>query len=302
MAYPSRARRSLIARRASSRWVDTLTVPLRILGFAVTSLPIGWVQRLGRLLGALWFSIVPIRRPVVVENLSTALPELSSSRRRAIAKQTFQHVATTVLELLWLSRPRFEDLEHLVSVEGLENYHRVREAGRGVIAVTAHIGNWDLLACSQAIAGIPLHIVTKELSARRLSQLWMNRRREAGIAFIPARKSILAILRALRRGEVVGMVVDQRTAADEGGVLLPFFGRPAWTTRAPHILAARTGAALLPVSSYRRRDGRHVVSVGEELELESTPEATMESINHHVEKWVRQNPEQWLWLHRRWKL
>lgn len=237
-----------------------------------------------------------------MKNLSSALPLLLKSDHRAIAIGTFQHVATTVLELLWLSRRRFEDLERLVAIEGLEHYHRVKEEGRGVIAVTAHIGNWDLLACSQAIAGVPLHVVTKELSSRRLNKLWMDRRREAGIVFIPARKSTLTILRALRRCEVIGMVVDQRTAADEGGVVVNFFGRSAWTTQAPHVLAARTGAALLPVWSHRRSDGTHVVTIGEELALESTPQATMESINAFVEAWIQQYPEQWLWLHRRWKL
>ena len=263
-------------------------------------MPLRWVQRLGCLLGWLWFHALPIRRRVVLENLGRAFPELSPGRRRLIAAGVFGHVATTALELLWLGPRRHARLDRVVRVEGLEQYRALRDQGRGVVAVTAHLGNWDFLACSQALAGVPLSVVTKELHAPGLSRLWMERRRDAGVTLIPARGSVLAILRALRRGEVVGLVVDQRTPADEGGALLPFFGVPAWTTLAPHVLAARTGAALLPVWSTRARDGTHVVRIGAEIAIGRTPEETMTAVNHVVEAWVRWHPEQWLWLHRRW--
>jgi KDO2-lipid IV(A) lauroyltransferase len=258
------------------------------------------VQRLGRLLGAIWFEALPIRRRVALDNVGLALPELPRRQRRLIAARAFQHVATTVLELLWLGRRHHRALERAVDVEGLEEYRRIRDAGRGVVAVTAHLGNWDILACSQALAGVPLNVVTKELGAPGLSRLWMERRRDAGVSLVPARGSALALLRALRRGEVVGLIVDQRTPAGEGGALVPFFGRPAWTTLAPHVLAARTGAALLPVWSSRRRDGTHLVRIGPEIALAPTPEATMAAINGLVERWIRWHPDQWLWHHRRW--
>jgi Kdo2-lipid IVA lauroyltransferase/acyltransferase len=263
-------------------------------------LPLRWVQLLGRLLGALWFEALPIRRRVALDNLGHAFPELPRRQHRLIAARAFEHVAITVLELFWLGRRHRRALERVISVEGLDEYDRIRGEGRGVVAVTAHLGNWDLLACSQALAGVPLSVVTKELGAPGLSRLWMERRRDAGVTLVPARGSALAILRTLRRGEVVGLIVDQRTPADEGGALIPFFGRPAWTTLAPHVLAARTGAALLPVWSSRRRDGTHVVRIGPEIALEPTPEATMTAINELVERWIRWHPEQWLWHHRRW--
>lgn len=263
-------------------------------------LPLRWVQRLGRLLGAIWFEVLPIRRRVALENVGRAFPELPRRQRRLIAARAYQHVATAVLELAWLGPRHHRDLERAVRVEGLEEYRRVRAEGRGVVAVTAHLGNWDILACSQALAGVPLSVVTKELSAQGLNRLWMERRRSAGVALVPARGSALAILRALRRGDVVGLIVDQRTPADEGGALVPFFGRPAWTTLAPHVLAARTGAAVLSVWSTRRRDGTHLVQIGPEIALAATPEATMTAINELVERWIRWHPEQWLWHHRRW--
>lgn len=288
--------------RTPSRWVDLLSAPVTLLATVVAELKLSTVQRLGALLGTIWCWLLPIRRRVVRQNIAYALPELSARTRRQIAARCYRHVATTVLELFWLTgRPRPE-LDQVVVVTGLEHYERVREQRRGVVAVTAHLGNWDLLACSQALSGVPLSVVTKELSAQRLSRIWMEARERMGVKLLPSRGSILAVLRTLRRGEVIGLVVDQRTAADEGGAEVAFFGRPAMTTTAPHVLAARTGAAVLPVFSYRASDGVHHVEVGAEIETRSSAIATMTAINEAIEQAIRAHPEQWLWLHRRWKL
>ncbi len=238
---------------------------------------------------------------MVLDNLAIAFPDKSAWSRRRIAARTFQNVAITVIELLWLGKTRHGEVWEFTSVTGLEHYHEIRNQGRGVIAVTAHLGNCDMLACSQALSGVPLNIVTKELSAEGLSAVWMERRIAAGVTLLPARGSILTIIRTLRKGEVLGLVVDQRTPRDQGGATLPFFGLPAWTTLAPHILAARTGAALLPVWSSRKPDGSHRVRIGPEISLETSAEETMTTINAMIENWIRSNPDQWLWLHRRWR-
>lgn len=271
------------------------------MGRLLALLPLPWVQALGCCLGAVWYFLVPIRRRVVAQNLALALPEVHPLRRRAIARGTFRHVATTVLELLWFSRRTAEEVAALVEVCGLERYHGARREGRGVIAVTAHLGNWDLLGCSQAAAGVPLTVVTKSLASRRLDELWARSRLTSGLRLVPARDSIAEVLRALRRGEVVGLVVDQRCPRDEGGVEIPFFGHAAWTTLAPAVLAVRTGAAILPVMTFRRDDGSHMVLVGEEVEPQATTRATMVRINTVLERWIRNHADQWLWLHRRWK-
>jgi len=285
---------------SSSAWADLLAPPVRLLAFFTSILPLKWAQTLGNLLGLLWYHVLPIRRRVVLENLQLALPELTLGQRRRIARETFRHVAVTVVELFWLTPRRRPRLDDIVEVRGLEHYERIRDQGRGVIALTAHLGNWDLLACSQGAAGVPLSIVTKELSSRGLNRFWMERRAAMNVKLLPAQGSMLSILRALRKAEVVGLVVDQRTPKSEGGKPLPFFGSPALTTLAPHVLAARTGAALLPLHSYRNRDGAHIVHIGAELEPGQSAEETMTKVNELLESWIRENPGQWLWLHRRW--
>lgn len=259
------------------------------------------MQRIGRALGWLWYYAVPIRRGVVRDNLDLALPELDPHHRRRIALGAFRHVATTALELLWSSHRPVEELLRAVRVEGLDHYQRIRAQGRGVVAVTAHLGNWDLLACSQAAAGVPLTVVSKALASPRLNRIWMRSRSRAGLRLLPPRGSIAELIRRLREAEVVGLVVDQRTPRSEGGQRIPFFGREAWTTVAPAVLAARTKAAILPVFAFRGDDGRHVVEILPEIEPGASGSATMARINSLLEDRIRARPEQWLWLHRRWR-
>ena len=251
-------------------------------------------------MGLIWYYLVPIRRRVVASNIASVFPHLSARQKRRIARGALQNVTVGALELLWLSRRKREDLQRLVEVKGIDVFNRIREQGRGVVAVTAHLGNWDILACSQAAAGVPLTVVTKELSSPRLNQLWMQSRVGSGLRLLPSKGSIREIMKTLRQGEVIGLVVDQRTPKEEGGELLPFFGRDAWTTLAPAVLAARTGAALIPVFTYRRRDGTHIVSICDEIAPASSSLATMVRINVLLERWIRNHAEQWLWLHRRW--
>lgn len=252
-------------------------------------------------MGTLWYQLVPIRRRVVREQLKLAFPEFDGKQIRDISAAVFRNLATTVLEILWLGRADSRQITDLVEIRGLENYEKLRAQGRGVIAITAHMGNWDLVACTQALSGVPLNVVTKTLKTRGFSNTWMESRQRSGVRLLGMRGSALALVRALRKGEVVGLVVDQRTSIEEGGAAIPFFGRPALTTLAPHQLARRTNAALLPVWSFRCNKGNHVLVIDEELPLGATSEETMALVNEKVESWIRKKPEQWLWLHRRWK-
>ncbi len=284
----------------ASTLADVLVWPVRLLESLVLLLPLRSVQRVGVVLGWMWYHLLPIRRRVVHENLALAFPDLAPSERSAIARGCYVHVTMAVLELFWLPRMRSFGVSKIVDVEGWENYERAIKTGKGVIAITAHLGNWDLLACSQALARVPLSIITKELSSKRLGQRWMQLRTRAGVRLLADSGSMMAILRALRKGEVVGMIVDQRMALSKGASLIDFFGKPAATTLAPAVLAARTGAALLPVYSFRKADGRHVVRICKQIALRPSAMETMAEINRLLEEWIRLHPEQWLWQHRRW--
>jgi Kdo2-lipid IVA lauroyltransferase/acyltransferase len=258
-------------------------------------------QDLGAFLGLVWFHVVRIRRRTVLANLALALPEPAAEHLR-IARETYRHLGICALELLKLRGLPPGEVARRVHDHGIERYEAALARGRGVIVVTAHFGNFDLLACAQACRGVPLAIVSRDLHGGA-NRFWMETRRAKGLAIFRDEGSLKEIVRWLKDGKVLGFVVDQRTPPGRGGILSPFFGRDVWTTTAPAVLATRTGCALLPVRIERRPDGDHDVWIEGEIAVpERGPRAVPDltaRINAVVEGWVRARPDHWMWLHRR---
>jgi KDO2-lipid IV(A) lauroyltransferase len=223
---------------------------------------------------------------------------------RRIARQMYRHLGTSALEFLWMAGRPKGAIDGLVRREGEDHYRAALAKARGVVVVTGHVGNWDLGACSQAAAGVPLHVVTKTLSARGLSRYWMDRRRARGVVLHGASGSMSALVAALRAGEVVGLVVDQR--ADVGGIDCPLLGAPARTSVAAATLALRTGAPLVPAFVTRDPHGEHTLHIEPPIEIDRTVPVTLaiesatRACNEALERAILRAPEQWLWLHRRW--
>jgi KDO2-lipid IV(A) lauroyltransferase len=256
----------------------------------------------GAFLGLVWFHVVRIRRRVVRDNLALALPERADDHRR-IARASYRHLGISALEFLKLSVDQ-DAVAARVHAHGLERFEAARARGRGVIVVTAHFGNFDLLACSQARRGVPLAIVSRELHGGGSNRFWMESRRASGLRIFQERGGVRHVLRWLRAGNALGLVVDQRTPPARGGTRATFLGHQVWTSTAAAKLALRTGAALVPARIERRADGDHDLYVDEEIDFvpgrgaEAEQELT-ERINREVEGWIRAKPELWLWLHRR---
>lgn len=278
---------------------------LRIIASLTNLLSWSSAKRLGRVLGLIWFYMVPIRRGVVFGNLARALPE-RSEEHRAIAREAYAHFGESAFEFLKLHRMnRHETLKH-VHLHGMENYERAMMKGRGVIVVTAHFGNFDLLACCQAQMGIPLAIVSRDLHNSGVDRFWMKTRESWGLKIFPDKGAAKSILRWLREGNVLGLTVDQRTSSKKGGVQIDFMGCPAWTTTVPAVLARRSQAALLPVHIERRLDGGHDIIVEPEIEIarEQGRDTILDltaQINEIIGNWVRSRPSHWMWLHRRFQ-
>jgi KDO2-lipid IV(A) lauroyltransferase len=260
-------------------------------------------QKIGAFLGLVWFYVVRIRRKTVLLNLSRALPE-RLDEHVTIAKNAYRHFGISALEFFKMGKMTGSQITERVREHGLEHFETALARGRGVIVVTAHFGNFDLLACSQAARGVPLAIVSRELHGRGSNRFWMDTRESCGLTIFPEQGAARHILHWLRSGKVLGLTVDQRIMPAEGGILSPFMGSPAWTTTAPAALALRTGAALVPVRIERREDGDHVLTVEPEVQLpasrddDAIGQLTLR-INEIVATWVRRNPAHWMWLHRR---
>jgi KDO2-lipid IV(A) lauroyltransferase len=178
---------------------------------------------------------------------------------------------------------------------------KLRERGRGVVVATAHTGNWDLLACAAA-ERVPLSVVTKRLSIGVFDRIWQATRRRRNVTLIQAGNAAKPLLRALRRNEVVAMLVDQAPERERGTSLAPFLGRTARVDLAPALIAERARAPIAVVFSHRRRDGTHVAELVRVIEPgSSSAEEAMTTITEDLTAFVHEHPTQWLWMHRRWK-
>ncbi len=277
------------------------TILLRAISFLVGRLSWRAAQRLGGALGLLWFHVVPVRRRVVMKNLEMALP--APCERRAIARAAYRHFGISFFELLKMGSMSPAALTGRVRLHGMEHFERARARGRGVIVVTAHYGNFDLLACAQAASGLPLAIVSRDLHGSASNRFWMATRKRTGLEVFRDTGAARQILGWLRAGKVLGLTVDQRLSPEKGGILAEFMGWRVWTTTAPAALALASKAALLPVRVERCPDGRHNIIVEPEIPLSGAGAdartAVTARINHVVAQWIYRRPDHWMWLHRR---
>lgn len=243
---------------------------------------------------------------MVEDNLVQALHlEPGSAELRRLAKDNFCHYGILLFELLRLQKLAGRDFERTITFFGLEHFDAARAEGKGVLALTAHLGNYDLMAMAVARSGYPVTIISKPLKNKALERVWMEQRSASGLNICLSRNSMRDIIRALRRNDIVGFILDQHARLD--AVWVDFFGRPAATLRSMAVLAQRTGARVVPAFTWRQADNSHVIEVQPGLDFESVgdPEA---DIRHNTERYtalieaaVRRHPEQWTWIHRRWK-
>jgi len=275
-------------------------------GFARLISLLSWkgAQSLGAFLGLVWFHILRIRRGQVRRNLALALPHSAHEHYR-ISRAVYRNMGISGIELFKMRSMSGVETLGKVRNHGLERYEEALARGRGIIVVTGHFGNFDLLACSQALRGVPLAIVSRDLHGKSSNRFWMETRQSNGLTIFPDTGSARSILKWLRSGNVLGLVVDQRTGPSDGGIISPFLGQDVWTSTAPAKLASRTGAALLPVRIERREDGDHDLFVEREIKIPGGLSANdrvtrmTADINAVLEKWVRDLPSSWMWLHRR---
>ncbi len=276
----------------------------------LSRLSLAHALRFGRFVGWLWFWLVPVRLGVARRNIARVFgATLSCRERRRLLRRSLDHLGMYGVECLRLPELTRERLHELVRCEGLEHIEAALAGGRGAVCVTAHMGSFDLLACGSALLGVPLNVVFKDISWKPAQDFWRAIRESSGIKVIAPRKSKDEIVAALARNEVVAFAVDQHMARHRA-IVCEFFGGLAATTPAPARFALQTGAALFTGHIERAtKPGHHVLLVDPPFaleepygDLEANIRHNTERLNRVVEGWVRKAPEQWLWLHRRWKV
>jgi Kdo2-lipid IVA lauroyltransferase/acyltransferase len=272
----------------------------------VARLPAPLALGIGRRLGDLARLALRRRRHVTLTNLAIAFPDLGADARRRLARDAWQHLGMTVVELARLLHRPLEAMLEELTLEGLEHLHGVmHEHGRALI-LTAHLGNWEYLAAVPRLVGYPGAIVVRPLDSAVLDDQAVAMRRKTGVELIDKRGALRGVLEALRHGRLVAVLLDQNAARREG-VFVPFFGRAASTSRSLALLALRTRTPIVPIFIRRTGVARHHVRVepplvpaasneADEMIVELTARCT-----RVIEAAIRRAPEQWLWAHDRWR-
>jgi KDO2-lipid IV(A) lauroyltransferase len=244
---------------------------------------------------------------VVLANLALAFPEKGEAERRAIARATYRHFGRVAAEFLLVPRLSAEEARALLVYDGFERYEEAKARGHGVIACTAHFGNFEVLAAANTMAGVPITMVSRAMGRSRFNDLWRRTRERAGVEDLVVGRGnvVLGAIRALERGRVLGYVIDQNEPSHRA-VFPTFFGVPAATSPTPAVLARRTGAAVVFTLAVPLEDGRHRVVI-EPVDPPDTGDrardelAFMQALNDRLERHVRAHPACWYWFHRRWK-
>jgi len=258
--------------------------------------------------GAGWLGYLLDRRHrgIAIDNLRAIYgPSLHEAEVLRIVKACWRHFGRILFDALAFPRLSARSAGSVVQYEGLEHIRSAYARGKGVILFSAHYGHWELVALMQGYLAMPLALVARPLDNPYLERMLARLRSGSGNVIIHKRSAVREMLRAIRRGIGVAIVIDQD--ARDLGVIVPFMGRPASTTPTLALLALRTGAAVVPVFSVPLAGGTWRVVYGPEVEVRDTGDHDADvarltaACTAVVETWVRRHPELWLWMHRRWK-
>ena len=259
-------------------------------------------QRYGRFLGLLLWNGSRRDRRRALHHLEVALPEMPADERRRLARACFVHHGINLAECLHLLSGDCDALRAVIDFDGWEEVERVLASGRPLVMITGHCGNWELLGPAFHCRGVAITGVARPLDAAPLQRLIEAFRARFGTTALSRGSlgSARQLLDALRRGQVLGMLIDQDTLKVES-VWVPFFGRPARTPVGAASIALRAQAAVMPAFIERQADGRHLVRILPPVDLPLDPERATALLTQAIEEQVRRRPEQWVWMHRRWR-
>jgi KDO2-lipid IV(A) lauroyltransferase len=273
---------------------------------------LGWVPRgLARLVaGGIAFSFYWAHgrlRRVGMRNLDLGLPELSEAERKRILRGVYRHLGWQLVEFCRMSRYTAENTRNWINTEGLEHYLAAKARGNGVLIVTGHLGTWELSSFYHSLMGYPMGMVIRRLDNRLLDEYVNSIRCLHGNCVLHKDDFARDLLRAMRAGDTVGILMDTNMTPPQG-VFVDFFGLQACTASGLARVALKTGAAALPgFMVWEPKERRYVLHFGPELNFKRSGNAEADILaatqqcNDAIEGWIRRYPDQWLWIHRRWK-
>lgn len=258
------------------------------------------VHRFGERFGRLLHMIDRKRRARADSNLRLVMPDLSEADRKKIILGCFEHFGRTAADFLVLPRRDLADLESSTEVVGYDIFANALNSGNGAILMTGHFGNWERSGAIVGHRGVKLGVIIRDANEQSFNQEVNKIRESSGAVVIPRGQGTIKIMRILKSGGAIAILADQNTAE----AIVPFFGKPAGTALGAGHLHEKTGAPCIPSVCYYVGSGKYRLEVGEPLvpvSGMSVPEGLMLAFHRYLECEIKKRPEQWLWLHDRWR-
>jgi KDO2-lipid IV(A) lauroyltransferase len=262
--------------------------------------------RIANLLGKILFNVAKKHREIALDNLTYAFGnEKQPEEIEKIARQVFINLVQVVFEVSWSLKLDERHLSRKFKIDGCHHFKKAYEKGKGVLVLTAHLGNWELLSVLAGMIELPMSSVVRPLDFEPLDHYIHNLRSRFGGKMIPKQRSFRKIIRCLARGEAVYLLMDQNVDWYEG-VFVDFMGHRACTNKGMALLALKTGAPVVPVFMIREKSGLRA-EFGPEVVTVKTGdrqkdiEINTQEYNRVIECFVRRYPDQWFWIHQRWK-
>ena len=253
------------------------------------------------------FYLVRSERQKTIKHLTMVYEKEKDQREiYQMAKAVFLNLGRNTADAFRIPCYNSQNIDRYVRAKGLEKLDRALQKGKGVIALAGHVGNWELMGGYLVMKGYTVNVVGAPIYDSRLDDLVVNNRLQSGMKYIARGSATREIIRALRRNEIVGLLIDQDTRHVDG-VFVDFFGEKAYTPVGPVILAMKTQAAIVPMAIHIQKDNTHLVEIDKELDLIFTDDENYNRIHNTqicsdaIEKFVRKYPAQWVWMHQRWK-
>ena len=294
------------ARRASLReWLEYLG--LRLIVASLKWLPRPVSRAAGGAIGALAWHLIGRLRRIGLRNLALAYPDMPEPERTRILRTLYRYLGWQLAEFCRMPRATRADAQKFFRYEGLEHFLAARSRGHGVLVLTGHLGAWELSSFYHSLMGYPMSMVIRRLDNPLVDAFVNNIRCLHGNRVLHKDDFARGLLQAMHHGDTVGILMDTNMTPPQG-VFVPFFGTLACTASGLARVAAHSKAAVLPgFMLWERRERRYVLHFGPELTVARTGDATADALANTalftatIESWIRRYPEQWLWVHRRWK-
>ena len=279
----------------------------------IALIPAALSNRLGACTGLFIHAFIPKRRAIAIENIRLSLPYMKThplwdsktENAEELTQETFKNLGRSLIEVCRLYHGRGESLISKIKINGIENYETARAKGKGIIFLTGHCGNWELVALAySSIFNEKMAVVARRQNNPYLNRMVEKMRMNYNNSVIYKQGALKGILTTLKKNGVIGILADQ-AVFPEDGFLIDMLGRKAWASKAPVIIAQKSGASLIPAFIHRENDHHEITFYPEHLFSGDMSDHGLaietQALSRYVENYVVAHPTQWYWVHRRWK-